>query len=69
MTSPSLLLKGLLLATLSSYCLSAFAQETDFTDCRSITDRQARYACYDRIEASEVSGVVELDRACPSGQS
>ena len=65
MISPSILLKGLLLATLSSYCLSAFTQETDFTDCRSITDRQARYACYDRIEASEDSGVVELDRPAP----
>ncbi len=65
MTSPSLLVKGLLLAILSSYCLSAFTQETDFTDCRSINDRQARYACYDRIEASEDSGVVKLDRPAP----
>ena len=65
MTSPSTLVKGLFLATLSSYCLSGFTQETDFTDCRSISDRQARYACYDRIEAREDSGVVELDRPAP----
>jgi hypothetical protein len=65
MTSPSLLVKGLLLAILSTYWLSTFAQETNFTDCRSITDRQARYACYDRIEASEVSTVVELEKPAP----
>lgn len=65
MISPSGLVKGLLLAILSSHCLSAQAQETEFTDCRSITDRQARYACYDRIEASENRGVVELDKPAP----
>ncbi len=68
MKSSSVLLSGLLSSILSISsisCLSAFAQETDFTDCRSITDRQARYACYDRIEASEDRGVVELDKPAP----
>jgi len=65
MTSPSLLVKGLLLTILSTYWLSTFAQETNFTDCRSITNRQARYACYDRIEASQVNGVVEPEKSAP----
>ncbi len=46
-------LNGLVFLLLSSLALPAFAQQKALTDCQNITDRTARFACYDQAETTK----------------